>query len=111
MVTRKNVLSRLQTLFLLLGCGSLLTLVSCAYVRESNPMPLDVVPTASEGRLFGFPLPCFASFAEWWEDQHIMDYSAIFVWEGALLDLLFYALILWFGYSLLSRAIQARSGS
>ncbi len=87
----------LVRLILFLGCGSFLTLLSGFYSRPGNPVFMDVVPTEVRELMFGFPLPIYASYAAWWGDFGVLDFSVTFVWLGALLDVIFYAFILWIG--------------
>ena len=66
-------------------------------------MYLDVVPIADRASQFGFPLPIYHSYAAWWGEWGL-DYYAGFIWEGALLDTIFYAIILWAGFHLVKAA-------
>jgi hypothetical protein len=97
-------------LILLVGCGSFLTLLSGLYTREPNPMFLDVAPTEYRKLQFGFPLPIFDSEVELWSSGQLYSYM-LFIWVGALLDIIFYAFIVgvafWIG-SETARTIKAR---
>jgi hypothetical protein len=82
----------LLRLILLIGCGSFLTLLSGFYIREPSPMFLDVVPTEYRSLQFGFPLPIFHSSVELWSSSQLHS-NVLFIWVGALLDIIFYAFI------------------
>jgi hypothetical protein len=74
-------------------------------------MFLDVVPTEYRGLQFGFPFPIFDSYVALWSGGYL-HYNVLFVWVGALLDVVFYAFIVatvfffldWFRKSRTSRA-------
>ena len=82
----------LSRLVLFVGCGSFLTLLSGLYIREPSPMFLDVVPTDYRGLQFGYPFPIFSSYVELWSGGQLYS-DVLFVWVGALLDIVFYAFI------------------
>ena len=105
-MTRKQTFLRM---LLFLGCGSLLTLFSGFYSQPSEIMFLDVVPVEYGASRFGFPFPIYHSYAAWWGEEGTFDYSAGFVWEGALLDVIFYAIILWVGFRVAKVAAEARA--
>jgi len=97
-------------LILLVGCGSFLTLLSGFYIREPTPMFLDVAPTEYRALQFGFPLPIFDSYVELWSSGQL-HYNALFIWVGALLDIIFYAFIVWIVFwfgSAIVRTVKAR---
>lgn len=74
------------------GLGSLLTLLSCFYAYEPRPDFLDQVPNAYKSVSIGYPFPVFLSYAESWSNGQLSS-GAVFGWAGALLDVIFYALI------------------
>ncbi|MCK4482358.1 hypothetical protein KAU55_03970 [Candidatus Bathyarchaeota archaeon] len=88
----------LLRLILFLGCGSSLTLLSGFYSYPGSPMFMDVVPTEVRSLKFGFPFPIYSSYAAWWGDGGYLTFHVTFVWLGALLDVIFYAFILWINY-------------
>ena len=100
----------LLRLILLVGCGSFLTLLSGFYIREPTHMFMDIAPTEYRALQFGFPLPIFDSYVQLWSSSQL-HYNALFIWVGALLDIIFYAFIVgivfWFG-SAIARTIKAR---
>lgn len=99
-------------LALLAGLGSFLTLLSGFHIRRSQ-MFSDTVPTRYMGLevQFGFPIPFI--LVELWSDSQLGP-DALFTWEGALLDMTFYASIigiaLWIR-SEIAGAIKARKSS
>ena len=100
----------LLRLILLVGCGSFLTLLSGFYIREPTPMFLDVAPTEYRGLQFGFPLPIFHSSVELWSSGQLYS-NVLFVWVGALLDIVFYAFIVGIVFlvgSEIARTIKSR---
>jgi len=97
----------LLRLILFLGCGSFLTLLSGFYSQPSGIMFLDVVPVEYGASRFGFPFPIYHSYAAWWGEEGTFDYSAGFIWEGALLDVIVYAFVLWIVFGL-AKAASAR---
>jgi len=99
----------LLRLILLVGCGSFLTLLSGFYINEPTPMFMDVVPTEYRTLRFGFPFPIFHSSVDLWSGH--LDYCMLFVWEGALLDITFYAFVVGIVFligSEIARTIKAR---
>ena len=78
-------------LILIVGCGSILTLVSCFYVRGYNEDLLYWVEVEHEALMFGFPAMVFHSYAIWGVNQ--MSFVAEFRWEGALIDVALYSVI------------------
>lgn len=100
----------LLRLILLVGCGSFLTLLSGFYIREPSPMFLDQTPIEYRGLQFGYPYPIFSSYVELWEGGQLHS-NALFVWVGALLDMVFYAFIVGVVFlvgSEIARTIKAR---
>ena len=100
----------LLRLILLVGCGSFLTLLSGFYIREPTPMFLDVAPTEYRALQFGFPLPIFDSYVELWSSGQLYS-NMLFIWVGALLDIIFYAFIVGIVFligSEIARTIKAR---
>lgn len=82
-------------LVLFVGCGSILTLLSCFYVQDSPILGYpDVAPVEAEGLRFGYPFPVFSSMAELWTEWGTsMSFHADFVWLGTLLDIALYSFI------------------
>ena len=100
----------LLRLILLVGCGSFLTLLSGFYIREPSPMFLDETPTEYRGLQFGYPYPIFSSYVALWSSGQLYS-SVLFVWVGALLDVIFYAFIVGIVFlvgSEIARTIKAR---
>lgn len=100
----------LLLLILLVGCGSFLTLLSGFYIREPSPMFLDVAPTEYRESQFGFPFPIFHSSVELWSNGQLSS-NALFIWVGALLDIICYASIVGIVFligSEIARTIKAR---
>ena len=101
-------------LVLLVGCGSLLTLLSGFYSREPQTLAVmdfwNEAPVEHRALQFGFPYPIFGYYIELWDDGYL-DSGAVFWWLGALLDILLYAFIVgivsWVG-SEIARTIKAR---
>jgi hypothetical protein len=58
-------------------------------------MFLDVAPLEFSELAYGYPLPIFDSYYEWWGNGSSPVYSTTYVFAGALLDILFYAIVLW----------------
>jgi hypothetical protein len=73
-------------------------------------MFLDVVPTEYRELQFGFPLPIFHSSVELWSSGQLYS-NVLFIWVGALLDIMFYASIVGIVFligSEIARTIKAR---
>jgi hypothetical protein len=75
-------------LVLLVGCSICLTLLSCLYVRVLEPTFFGRAPYSRELQ-YGFPLPVLTA-QQWIGETGYHD--VLFMWEGALLDMTFYAL-------------------
>jgi len=101
---KKKSLNILFKVILSIGCGCFLTLLSCLYSYSGNVMYLDVVPTKEEHLQFGFPFPIFSSYAAWWGNWGILEFSVTFVWLGALLDVVIYAFVVWIIFALANAA-------
>jgi hypothetical protein len=73
-------------------------------------MFLDVAPIEYRELQFGFPFPIFHSEVELWSSGQLYSY-VLFIWVGALLDIIVYAFIVgivfWFG-SEIARTVKAR---
>ena len=102
-----QIVSRIVLLF---GCGGLLTLLSGFYVKELEVMWLDIAPLEYKGLNFGFPFPIFHSSVELWRPDSL-GFEALFVWVGALLDVLLYTFIVGMGYLIGSTIVRARAKS
>jgi hypothetical protein len=75
-------------LLLIVGCGSILTLASCSYVRGLNEDLLYWMDDVEHKALmFGFPAPVFHSY--------VIGTALVaeFRWEGALIDVALYSVI------------------
>jgi hypothetical protein len=70
-------------------------------------MYLDVVPTEEGDVMFGFPFPIYNSYAAWWGNFDTFEFHATFIWEGALLDVIVYAFVLWVGFRV-AKAVKAQ---
>jgi hypothetical protein len=68
---------------------------------------MDIAPTEVRELQFGFPLPIYASYAAWWGDGGFLHFLVTFVWVGALLDIVFYAFVLWIIFGV-AKAASAR---
>jgi len=102
--------SVLLQLLLFVGCGSILTLVSCLYIRGLSEDLLDWVTIDHKALQFGFPAPVFHSYAMWGENQ--MVFVAEFAWEGALIDVALYSIIVgvvFFFVSMIARLRDRKS--
>jgi len=95
---------------LLLGCGGLLTLLSGFYVKELEVMFMDAEPLEHKSLNFGFPFPIFHSSVELWRPDNL-HFGALFVWVGALLDVLLYTFIVGWGYLIGSTIVRERAKS
>jgi len=96
-------------MLLFLGCGSLLTLFSAFYSQPSEMDFLDVAPVEYGASKFGFPFHIYDSYAMWWGEEGTFYYSARFWWEGALLDVIFYTIILLVGFQIAKVVAEARA--
>lgn len=92
----------------LLACGGLLTLLSGFYVRELEPMLMDVLPQEYKSLNFGFPFPVFHSSVFLYSPDYLA-FEALFVWVGALLDVLFYTFIVGVAYLIGSQIVRERA--
>ena len=93
------------------GCGSFLTLLSCFYVHEPRSLFVDTVPIEYTQLQFGFPLPVFGYVVQLYSGDHLF-YDALFIWVGALLDVVFYAFIVGTVFligSKIARTVNARA--
>jgi hypothetical protein len=73
-------------------------------------MFLDVAPTEYRGLQFGFPLPIFHFSVELWSSGQLYS-NVLFIWVGALLDMVFYVFIVGVVFlvgSEIARTIKAR---
>jgi hypothetical protein len=93
---------------LLLGCGGLLTLLSGFYVKELEGMFLDDAPIEQKSLNFGFSLPIFHSSAFLWRPDNLA-FNALFLWEGALVDVLLYTFIIGIAYLIGSPIVRERA--
>jgi len=55
-------------------------------------MYLDVAPIEHRSQQFGFPFPVFSFYVDLWESNQFYS-DVLFVWQGALLDVILYAFV------------------